>query len=136
MTLAEPYIRGAGPRPVSGRRLVAVLCAVALVAVAIVGGLLAASTAGEAAQGRLLRTHGVDVDAVVTGCVGLASGTGITASAFRCRATFRLGARHYTALLRGSATLRPTGQLVRCRVLVGNPASLTLAAAIRGTAAG
>jgi hypothetical protein len=65
-------------------------------------------------NGRLNRLHrnGVAVTATVTGCVAIASGTGITESGYRCKASFTLNGRPYVAVLAGTDALYPIGATV------------------------
>lgn len=83
-------------------------------------------------NGRLSRLHrnGVAVTATVTGCVALASGTGITESGYRCTASFTLDGHPYVAVLAGTDTLYSTGETVAAVVARNEPDNLSTAEAV------
>jgi hypothetical protein len=106
------YIRGAPASPVNDRRVARLLvagCAVVLAALTII-----LTVDGARANSRMshLQTRGVRVDAVVTGCVGMASGTGITQSGYTCRASFMFGERRYNDVVGGTNDLYAPGQIL------------------------
>jgi hypothetical protein len=131
VTPGSDYIRGAGGIAIDARRLVAILVGIGLLTLATLVVVLGVAAAGDSARTSRLRDHGVPVVASVTGCVALASGTGITASGFRCTATFTIGGTAHSAVLRGSNALYAVGMAVPAVVLPGQPASLTRAGSLR-----
>jgi hypothetical protein len=122
------YLRGGGagsngPRMI---RLFLVGCLFALAALVIV---LFVQAADESSRADRLHRHGVTVAATVTGCLGVASGTGITEASFQCKARFVDGGHEYTELIRGSSALLQTGSTVAAVVVPGDPGSLSSVAA-------
>jgi hypothetical protein len=113
---AASYIRGAAVPAIDARRVVRTVVTI----VAVLIGLLAAVTAVQVHQAEVRRhalaDHGVPADLVVTGCTGLASGTGITASSYTCRGTVALRGRVYDDVLTGIA--QPLAPGARVAVLV------------------
>ncbi len=73
------------------------------------------------------------MNATVTGCVGLASGTGVTQSGFRCTATFVLDGHRYTDLLGGSNGLRAAGDTVPAVADPAEPGHLSTATSVKAT---
>jgi hypothetical protein len=131
--MSMPYIRGGGGVAVDGRRLgrlVAGLCLAGLTALSVV---LLLDALDQNSRTSRLRAHGSPVDVTVTGCVALASGTGITASGFTCRGTFTLGGQRHNEVIRGSTRLRQPGDTVAAVTLLGDPASLSTAASVRAS---
>jgi hypothetical protein len=127
---AAGYVRGGGGIPVDSRRVWSYLALAIAAGLLALTAVLAVAAAGEQTLASRLRQHGQRVSATVTGCVALASGTGITAAGYRCRARFTAAGRQHEALLRGSSALLPEGTTVPALVLPGEPASLTAAAAV------
>jgi hypothetical protein len=105
----SPYLRGAPGHPVSGRRAVTVAVAACLITLIGVGVALALETHGHNADLRELKRHGVPVQVTVTNCVGVLSGTGITAAGFTCHGRFSLGQQPHDAVIRGTTALYPRG---------------------------
>lgn len=122
------YLRGgaAGSNSPAVIRVAVALCLAALAALTLV---LLLEARSENRRADLLGRDGVQVSATVTGCLGVASGTGITEASFQCRASFVEGGRRYTELVRGSSTLLATGSTVAAVVIPGQPDSLSTVAA-------
>lgn len=57
-----------------------------------------------------LASEGVPVTITVTGCTGLASGTGITTVGYRCRGSFTLDGQRYDEEIHGNDQLLVTGK--------------------------
>jgi hypothetical protein len=76
-----------------------------------------------------LHRDGIAVAATVSGCVAIASGTGITESGYRCRATFTLNGRSYTEVLGGTDALFSTGETVPAVVARNDPGNLSTTSA-------
>jgi Protein of unknown function (DUF3592) len=132
---AVGYVRGAVGHTdtAGGRRVLLGLCFVAMALLVVV---LSVQAVQDNARAGRLQHHGVEVSAVVTGCLGVASGTGISESAYRCTAAFSLDGRRHTEAIRGSSALLSTGATIRLVVDPADPGSLsTVAAAQKRTAA-
>jgi hypothetical protein len=77
-----------------------------------------------------LQQHGVPVEVTVTGCVGLASGTGATEAGFNCRGTFTLAGHSYNEVIGGTTDLYPPGTTLQAVAVPGDPALLSTARAV------
>jgi hypothetical protein len=77
-----------------------------------------------------LRQDGVPVDVVVTSCLGVAAGSGSTASTYTCSGEFALGGRHHNAIIGGDSTYHPVGQHLRGVSIPGDPALLATAPSV------
>jgi hypothetical protein len=130
--LEAPYVRGASGRAVAGRRVVTIAVAVCLLAVAAIGIALAVEAARYNTDIGQLKRHGVAVEVTVTGCVGVLSGTGITASGYTCRGRYLLGGESHDAVIRGTSRRYPDGTAVRAVALAHRPTILYTAAAVAG----
>jgi hypothetical protein len=104
------YIRGAAVVPLDGRRLRRRLIAVGLTALAVVTLILTMDATRSALTIHRLNTRGQAVTVTVTGCLGLASGTGITPVGYTCRGTFALQGRTHQAVIRGTSSQYQIGQ--------------------------
>jgi hypothetical protein len=124
------YIRGGGGVEVDSRRVLHVVLSLCLLVLALLVIVLTLSAAGENSRTGSLRRHGVPVDVTVTGCLGLASGTGITASGYTCKGTFSLGGRSYTEVIGGITDPRPVGETLQAVADPKDPTRLSLAAAV------
>jgi hypothetical protein len=78
-----------------------------------------------------LKRHGVAVQATVTGCLGLASGSGATIYSYSCRARYDLQGRTYEAVIKGTNSLYPVGQTLSAVAVPGRPSLLSTSAAAR-----
>jgi hypothetical protein len=107
------YIRGAGGIPVSGRRVGRIVIGCCLVSLATLVVVLTIGAAGQNSRISRLQRHGVAVDVTVTSCFGIASGTGISATGFRCSGTFTLNGRSYTDVIGGTAAEYSIGEKVQ-----------------------
>jgi hypothetical protein len=77
-----------------------------------------------------LRQHGVPVDVTVTSCLGVAAGSGSTASTFTCNGEFTLDGHRHNAVIGGVTTYRPAGQHLRGVSVPGDPALLSTAQSV------
>ena len=127
------FVRGASAPALPDGRSVA---RVAYVAVVLVLTALVVVFAAEAIAHRhrvtQLRTAGVAVQATVTGCVGNATGTGITVSFFTCTATFSLDGATHTAVVHGNSQLLAPGTQLAAVVDPRDPSTLSTPGAVSG----
>lgn len=109
-------------------RVVTVVLSTALLALAA-----ALFIAGERrnAQINALRTGGIPVVMTVTGCTGLMGGSGSNPVGYRCRGTFVVGQRRYSAAVPGSA-LHSAGADVAALAARGDPALVSSAHLVAG----
>jgi hypothetical protein len=128
------YVRGA--RGGLDRGLAIRIMAGAVV-VALVTLTLVLAFQADRENSRLNRLHhdGIPVNATVSGCVAIASGTGITESGYRCRASYVLTGRSYSAVLGGTDTLYAVGETVPAVVARTEPDNLSTADAVMHTQA-
>ena len=66
----------------------------------------------------------------MTGCVALASGTGITEAGFNCKGSYTLAGNHYPEPIGGNAELLAVGQKVAGVAVRDEPAVLYSAASV------
>jgi hypothetical protein len=125
------YLRGGGAGS-NGPRMIRLFLGGCLVALAALVVVLFVQAAAEGSRADRLHRHGVTVVATVTGCLGIASGTGITEASFQCKASFVDGGRRYTEVIRGSSALLQTGSAVTAVVVPGDPRSLSGVGAAAG----
>lgn len=123
------YVRGA--RGGLDRRLAIRLMAAAVIVALVALTLVLALQAGRE-NSRLNRLHdtGIPVTATVSSCLAIASGTGITESGFRCRATYMLNGRTYSAVLGGTDALYSVGEAVPAVVVPTELNNLSTADAV------
>lgn len=127
----ESYIRGGGGVQVDGRRVGAWLlasCALLLAALTVVFTIIAAHHNSRATS---LKKRGVAVEVTVTGCVALASGTGITQAGFVCTGSYVLDGRHYVERIGGSAVQLLPGQKVAAVAVSNEPTVIYTAVSAR-----
>jgi hypothetical protein len=124
----DSYVRGGGAGS-NGPRMIQLFLGACFLTLAALVITLVVQAAGENARADGLHRHGVPVTATVTGCLGVASGTGITVAAFDCKATFVQAGRTHTEVLRGSTALLQTGATISAVVAPGDPGSLSTVAA-------
>jgi hypothetical protein len=130
------YIRGAGTDGIDSRRLGWILAvgAVAVLAVSTVLLLISAHSSDSAAS--RLRRDGVPVQATVTECTGISSGIGMGIEFYTCRGSYALGGAKFDERILGSRALLRTGTTIAARVVPRDPATLTLAGAVRSSSGG
>ncbi len=121
------YIRGGGGVAVDVRRVAFTVFSLLILILAALVLILTVAAARDNSRLNSLRQHGVSVNATVVSCLGNASGTGITATGFTCRASFTLGDRTYIDVLGGSSRLYSPGDQVRGVTLASRPTSLSAA---------
>jgi len=124
------YIRGGGGVEVASSRVAAVLVGAAVVVLVALAVVLAVEAIAQNSRIDRLRSSGVAVDVTVSSCLGMASGTGITESAYQCRGTFTIGGHSYNEVIDGSTDLHPVGATLRAVTVPGDPATLSTAAAV------
>jgi len=123
------YIRGAGGVEVEGRRVALFLVALLILILAALVIPLTVLAAEQNSRISRLQSHGVAVNVTVTGCLGMASGTGITESGYQCRGTFTLDGHPHNDVISGSNVLLPVGQPLRADTVRGDPSILYAAGA-------
>lgn len=125
------YFRGGGGVKVEGRRVASVLVGLATLTLAVF--VVVLGVVGYQQNSRIdrLRQHGVPVEVTVTGCLGIASGTGITESAYRCRGSFSLDGRRYNEVIGCSSALLAVGQQVQAKAVRDDPSVLSTMQAVR-----
>jgi hypothetical protein len=125
---AEPImrLRGAGVE-VDVRRVGRVLVVAGLVALAAVVALLFSAGVDKNAQITSLREHGVPVNITVTGCLGMAAGSGSNLAGYSCKGTFTVGGHRYTDDIPGDSLHRP-GATIPGVTVPSDPGILSTAA--------
>ncbi len=129
----ETYIRGGGGVRLDGRRVAGYLLAFLLLILAVLTVLFTLIGAHNNSRATSLQRRGVPVQVVVTGCVALASGTGITQAGFTCRGSYTLAGRHYNEPIGGTAQFLAVGQQVSGVAVSDEPAVLYTATSARTT---
>jgi hypothetical protein len=118
------YIRGGSGRAADRRATGRWLAFAGLLVLAVLAVAMAVGFARQHGRDLRLAQARTPVQATVTGCVGLASGTGITVTGYRCTATFRLSGRRYDDLIDGSHGLHEPGTVVEARTDPHDPTVL------------
>lgn len=108
----ESYIRGAGGVRVDGRRVGGYILGFGVLILAVLTVVFTGIAVHHNSRATSLKQKGVPVQVTVTGCVGLASGTGITGTGFTCRGSYTLAGRHYNEQIGGTASLFTVGQQI------------------------
>ena len=127
------FIRGAAAPALPGAARIARAAFTALLVTLAV--LVVVFTAeGVAHRNRVerLRSAGVPVRTVVTGCTGGAGGTGITVAYFTCTGTFRVDGVPHTAVIHGNTALLAPGTELATVVDPRDPSSLSTPGAVSG----
>jgi hypothetical protein len=126
------YIRGGRGADVDSRIIGRVLLGCGIVALDILVAVL--SVAALRQNGRLNRLHreGVAVKVTVTGCQGVASGTGTTVSGYSCRGTFTLDGGRYNEVIDGTSAQYHPGATIRAVTVPGDPKLLSAAKSVTG----
>ena len=137
MTVGEPasdtaYVRGAGVTT-DARHALRLALAFSCAGLAVLLVFLVVGAVREGNREDRLRDHGVAVSLTVTGCLGLASGTGATEYAYDCRGSFVLNGHPYDELLHGSNTQLPVGTVVAAVADPRDPSNVTTAATVRAS---
>lgn len=130
MTSPGGYIRGGDGRPTDSRHVLRIGLVACLVAVALVVLAIAVQAGREGSRSDRLARHGVPVRVTVTSCLGVATGTGITATDFTCQGSFVLDGHRHVDRIGGTASLFPTGTVIRGVTDPASPASLSIASAV------
>lgn len=116
-------LRGAGV-DIDARRVVRVIVGLCLLGLAILTVALFLAGVHRNAQITQLRQHGVRVEVTVTGCIGLAGGSGSNLAGYACRGAFTIGGHRYTENIPGSTFYAP-GATIRSVTVPGDPALLS-----------
>ena len=124
------YIRGGRTVEVDGRRVAVFALGAVLAAMTTIALVLAAQANGTNARINRLHGHGVPVEATVTDCLGLATGTGITAAGYSCRGTFTLDGRRYTDVIAGTSALHAPGERLAAVTDPADPSVLSTGSAL------
>jgi hypothetical protein len=109
---SQSYIRGAGGVSVDGRRIAGYLLALCVLILGVLTLVFTLIGVHHNSRATSLQRRGVPVQVTVTGCVALASGTGITQAGFTCRGDYTLAGQHYNEAIGGNADLLAVGQQV------------------------
>jgi hypothetical protein len=125
------YVRGAGGAPVSGRLLLTVIVAMCLLILFATGLAFAVERARDDARITKLKHHGVAVEATVTRCLGILSGTGVTEVGFTCHVRYVVAGQVHTATLHGTTALYRDGATVPAVTLRQQPSPVYTAAYVR-----
>jgi hypothetical protein len=118
------YIRGAGGVRVGERRVAGYLLAACVLVLALLTAVFTVIAIHHNSRATSLKRKGVPVQVTVTGCVALASGTGITQAGFTCRGSYTFAGHHYNENIGGSAQLLAAGQKVSGVAVRDEPAVL------------
>jgi hypothetical protein len=122
------HLRGAGVE-FNRRRVVQVITALVLVALAILSVAFFVAGAHRNAQINDLRTRGVPVDVTVTGCAGLLAGSGSNNAGFVCTGRFTLDGHHRSETLPGSSQL-PVGSVLHYVTVPDQPGLIASARSV------
>jgi hypothetical protein len=106
----------------NSKRITQVLLLLGMATLAVLGILLLVSGAHRNAQITELHQHGQMVQISVSGCVGVASGSGSTPATFICRGSFALAGHHYNEIIGGQTTRLDVGSIVRAVAVPDDPA--------------
>jgi hypothetical protein len=129
------YIRGGAGLTTDASRVLRIALWVLLSFLAVLTIALVVSGLHHNTRAQRLQHHGVAVPVTVTGCLGQATGTGITVNGFSCHGSFVLNGRHHNEPIGGSAALFSRGQAVRGVVDPRDPSNLSTARAVQHTTA-
>ena len=121
-------LRGAGVE-VDARRVAGAVAFVCLLGLAVLVAILFVAAVQKNAQITRLRQQGVPVQVTMTGCIGLAGGSGSNLAGYECRGSFNLGGRRYNEVIPGSAFRRP-GSTVAAVAVADDASLVTTAAAL------
>ena len=127
------FIRGAAAPSLPGAPRIARAAVIALLVTLAV--LVVVCTAeGVAHRTRIerLRSAGLPVRTVVTGCTGGAGGTGITVAYFTCTGTFRVDGVPHAAVIHGDTALLAPGTELATVVDPRDPSTLSTPGAVSG----
>jgi Protein of unknown function (DUF3592) len=116
-------LRGAGVS-VDTRLVGRIAALVGVLAVAVAAVVLFVAGYQKNTQITSLQTHGVTVDAKVTGCIGLLGGSGSNDAGYNCTASYEYAGRQYTEGVPGNDRPLATGSTVKGIVASDDPALL------------
>lgn len=124
-------LRGAGVN-IDTRRAARVAGLAGLAAIAVVAVVLFLAGYQKNAQITSLQTHGVAVDAKVTGCIGLLGGSGSNAAGYNCTAAYEYGGQHFAEGVPGNEQLLATGSTIKGIIASDDPGLFSTPATIAG----
>jgi Protein of unknown function (DUF3592) len=128
------YIRG-GAAGIDGHKVLRATVVLCLVGLAVTVVLLCIAAGHSNDRANRLTRNGQAVDATVTSCLGIASGTGDTEYYFECQASFTVEGHRYVEGLRDSRLYYPPGTVLRAEADLAHPDDLTLGASGSGNSA-
>ena len=131
------FIRGAAAPALPGAaRIMRAVVIALLVTLAVL--VVVFTVEGVAHRNRIerLRSAGVPVRTVVTGCTGSAGGTGITVAYFTCTGTFRVDGVPHAAVIHGNTALLAPGTELATVVDPRDPSTLSTPGAVSGAWSG
>jgi hypothetical protein len=111
-------------------RIVQVLIFIGLATLLTLGVLLFVSGAHRNAQINELHQHGKTVQISVSGCVGVASGSGSTPATFSCHGFFTLAGHRYNEIIGGQTNQLDVGTLVQGIAVPDDPALVATAQSV------
>ncbi len=123
-------LRGAGVSADTGV-VIRVAVALAMATVAVVSVVLLVAGYQKNAQITSLRTHGVPVEATVSGCIGLLGGSGSNAAGYACTGSYVLDGHHHSVAIPGTSQLAP-GSTVAGVSVPSDPALFTTRSVLAG----
>jgi hypothetical protein len=133
LVVDEPtgYVRGAAGFDVDSRKVVRLVVRFIVVLLAVLAVVLTVQAVHQNSLNRRLQSRGVPVSVVVTHCLGLATGTGITSEGYDCTGTYVVDGQRYSHVIGGSSDLFQPGQKVAA---IADPRDPTLLATVRSVA--
>jgi hypothetical protein len=124
-------LRGAGVN-VDTRVAARVAVVLGLSAIAVVAIVLFVAGHQKNAQISSLQTHGVPIDAKVTGCIGLLGGSGSNGAGYDCTVTYVYGGQHYAEGAPGNDRVLSTGSTIKGVIASDDPALFSTPRTIAG----
>jgi hypothetical protein len=77
-----------------------------------------------------LQHQGVPVDIIVSGCLGVSSGSGSTPASWTCTGSFSVGGHRHKEVIGGVSTFQPVGRHIDGVTVPNNPSLLSTAQAV------
>jgi hypothetical protein len=105
----------------NSKRVGQVLLSLVMATLLVLGIVLLVSGAHRNAQINQLRQHGVNVQISVTGCVGVASGSGSTPATFSCYGSFTLAGHRNNEIIGGQTARLDVGAIVQGKAVPDDP---------------
>jgi hypothetical protein len=107
---------------VNSKRIAQILLVLGMATLAVLGVLLLVSGAHRNAQITELHQHGQKVQISVSGCIGVASGSGSTPATFTCRGSFALSGHRHNEIIGGQTARLNVGSIVQGVAVPDDPA--------------